>query len=169
MAWGEPRHGFGVSMIPRLRRRPCAVKRWGGEKLEDEAVRRGVEGVERGIYHNGKRIATECEYSDTLLIFLLKGAMPEKYRERRETMHTISPALEELRQQWQDQRDHPEPLPPRRALPVSHEDYIDAEAEEPPRTPHPSGRPGRRSNTMDLLDRLNGTGPYGGRPEEEDD
>ena len=30
---------------------------------------------------------TEHEYSDTLLIFLLKGALPEKYRERIETKH----------------------------------------------------------------------------------
>lgn len=59
----------------------------GSDRLEDEAVRRAVEGVEqtKGIYHQGQRVATqtEIEYSDTLLIFLLKGRRPDKYAERR--------------------------------------------------------------------------------------
>ena len=49
------------------------------DELEREAWRRAVEGVE-----NPKTIAGERElvreYSDTLLIFLLKGTKPEKYR-----------------------------------------------------------------------------------------
>lgn len=65
----------------------------GADRLEDEAVRRAVEGVERakGIYHQGMHIATqtEIEYSDTLLIFLLKGRRPDKYAERRKVDHTI--------------------------------------------------------------------------------
>lgn len=44
----------------------------GIEKLEDEAVARAVGG------------------SDTLLIFMLKGAKPDKYRERRETLGTVA-------------------------------------------------------------------------------
>src|SRR6516225_11877367 len=55
--------------------------------LEDEAYRRAVEGVEKPI-KVGDEIKTIREYSDTLLIFLLKGAAPEKYRERYE--HAIS-------------------------------------------------------------------------------
>lgn len=55
------------------------------EALEEEARRRAVEGVtrEKGIYHMGQLVGTEVitEYSDTLLIFLLKGIAPEKYRE----------------------------------------------------------------------------------------
>ena len=53
-------------------------------KLEAEADRRGFSGVVRGIYHKGERVAEEREYSDTLLIFRLKGLSPEKYRERHE-------------------------------------------------------------------------------------
>jgi hypothetical protein len=33
----------------------------------------------------------EHEYSDSLMMFLLKGARPEKYRERTETKHTFEP------------------------------------------------------------------------------
>jgi len=49
--------------------------------LESEARRRAVEGVERPVFQNGKLVGHVQEYSDTLLIFLLKGERPAKYRE----------------------------------------------------------------------------------------
>lgn len=53
--------------------------------LEREAWRRAAQGVrrEKGVYHLGDKVATEVltEYSDTLLIVLLKAHRPEKYRE----------------------------------------------------------------------------------------
>lgn len=49
--------------------------------LEDEATRRAVEGVAEPIYYKGMRVDTIARYSDTLLIFLLKGLAPEKYRD----------------------------------------------------------------------------------------
>ena len=52
------------------------------ESLEREARRRAVEGVEEPVFHNGRVCGTIRRYSDTLLIFLLKAAYPEKYRER---------------------------------------------------------------------------------------
>ena len=52
------------------------------ESLEREARRRAVEGIEETVWHNGKPCGAVRRYSDTLLIFLLKGANPEKYRER---------------------------------------------------------------------------------------
>jgi len=56
------------------------------ELLEAEAHRRAVFGVQKtkGVYFQGTLIDTftEQEYSDTLLIFLLKARAPEKYRER---------------------------------------------------------------------------------------
>ena len=55
--------------------------------LEPEAVRRAVDGVEKGVYHEGDQVGTVRQYSDTLLIFLLKGWRPERYRERREVVH----------------------------------------------------------------------------------
>jgi hypothetical protein len=53
-----------------------------GEMLEDEARRRAHDGVIRTKFYKETIIAEEIEYSDALLIFLLKGAKPEKYRER---------------------------------------------------------------------------------------
>ena len=52
------------------------------QMLEDEATRRAVEGVSEDIYYQGEVVGTKLNYSDTLLIFLLKAAKPEKYRER---------------------------------------------------------------------------------------
>lgn len=49
--------------------------------LEAEAVRRGVHGIEKNIYYQGNVVDVVKEYSDTLLIFLLKGAMREKYQD----------------------------------------------------------------------------------------
>lgn len=53
-----------------------------GERLEQEARRRAVEGVKKPVFYQGKECGVVNEYSDTLLIFLLKGAKPEKYKER---------------------------------------------------------------------------------------
>ncbi len=54
----------------------------GADLLEDEAVRRAKDGVEEPVYQGGKLVGHVQKYSDTLLIFLLKGAKPEKFRER---------------------------------------------------------------------------------------
>jgi hypothetical protein len=54
----------------------------GLEGLEDEARRRAYEGYERPVYQGGSMVGTVKEYSDTLMTLLLKGGMPDKYRER---------------------------------------------------------------------------------------
>lgn len=54
------------------------------DRLESEARRRAETGVLEPVYHGGKRVGTIRRYSDTLLIFLLKGARPEKFRDRME-------------------------------------------------------------------------------------
>lgn len=54
----------------------------GIDSLEREAVRRAVEGIDKPIIRDGQIVGTVKEYSDTLLIFMLKGAKPNKYRER---------------------------------------------------------------------------------------
>ena len=51
-----------------------------------EVVRPRVGGV--GGRNRDEVVTTVQEYSDTLLIFLLKGVYPEKYRELRQTEHT---------------------------------------------------------------------------------
>ena len=49
--------------------------------LEDEAIRRATEGVQRAVYYKGTQVGEETLFSDTLLIFMLKGMRPEKYRD----------------------------------------------------------------------------------------
>ena len=50
--------------------------------LEDEALRRAVEGVDRPVFYEGEVVGAVREYSDVLLIFLMKAANPNKYRDR---------------------------------------------------------------------------------------
>jgi hypothetical protein len=58
------------------------------DRMEREAFRRAVEGTNEPVFHQGQEVGAVRKYSDTLLIFLLKAARPEKYRERTETRHT---------------------------------------------------------------------------------
>ncbi|MBE0531038.1 MAG: terminase [Rhodospirillales bacterium] len=52
------------------------------EALEAEADRRGVAGIDKGVYYQGARIDTVRDYSDALLVLRLKALKPDKYRER---------------------------------------------------------------------------------------
>lgn len=52
------------------------------QALEDEAIRRGKDGVDEPVYQGGQKVGTIRRYSDTLLIFLLKGMRPAKYRDK---------------------------------------------------------------------------------------
>lgn len=57
--------------------------------LEAEARRRAVVGVEEPVgWYQGEAGGTVRKYSDTLLIFLLKGLRPEKFRERYSHEHS---------------------------------------------------------------------------------
>lgn len=51
------------------------------DTAEGELYRRAVRGVVRKIFYKDEHIDTVREYSDTLLIFLLKSHKPEVYRE----------------------------------------------------------------------------------------
>ena len=56
-----------------------------GDILEAEAHRRAVEGVEEPVgWYKGQAGGTVRRYSDNLLIFLLKGVLPERYKDRME-------------------------------------------------------------------------------------
>ena len=55
------------------------------QRLEAEAKRRAVEGVEEPVFYQGKQCGVIRRYSDSLLMFLLKGALPDKYKERTST------------------------------------------------------------------------------------
>lgn len=54
----------------------------GTDVLEAESFRRAVRGVERTKFWQGVPIGVEQEYSDTLLLAMLKGRRPERYKER---------------------------------------------------------------------------------------
>jgi hypothetical protein len=56
--------------------------------LEAEARRRAVEGVIEPVFYQGATVGAIRSYSDTLLIFLLKGARPEKFRDRHHVEHS---------------------------------------------------------------------------------
>lgn len=52
------------------------------ESLEKEAYRRAVTGVKEPVFHQGEVCGHVRKYSDSLLIFLLKGNNPKKYRDQ---------------------------------------------------------------------------------------
>lgn len=57
------------------------AKERAADKLEEEAWRRAVVGWEEPIYQGGKLVGTKHLRSDVLLIFMMKGARPMKYRD----------------------------------------------------------------------------------------
>ena len=63
--------------------------RLGVEALHDEAVRRAKKGVRRPVYQGKELVGYVSEYSDRLLMFLLKAHDPEKYADRHQTTATI--------------------------------------------------------------------------------
>ena len=66
------------------------AKRWieaardGVDKLEDEAVRRAHDGTNKPVYQGGVLVGHVIEYSDTLMLMMLKGRRPEVYRDKME-------------------------------------------------------------------------------------
>ena len=56
------------------------------EILEDEARRRAHKGLREPVFWQGEICGYKQVYSDSLMQFLLRGAKPEKYRER----HTVT-------------------------------------------------------------------------------
>lgn len=57
------------------------------ESMESEAYRRAVKGVDKPVFHAGEQVGTVKDYSDTLLIFMLKARRPETYREVHKVEH----------------------------------------------------------------------------------
>ena len=58
------------------------------ERLEEEAFRRAFKGVRKPVHYQGLVVDFVEEYSDTMLIFLLKARKPDKYRERFDHRHS---------------------------------------------------------------------------------
>lgn len=58
------------------------------DRLEREAWRRGVEGVNKPVTYQGVITATYKEYSDRMLELLLKAHRPEKFKDRVSAEHS---------------------------------------------------------------------------------
>lgn len=61
------------------------------DRLEAEAWRRAVEGVDEPVFHKGQKVGAIRRYSDTLLTVLLKAHNPERFREKVELVIKVSP------------------------------------------------------------------------------
>lgn len=66
------------------------AKRWdrhlslGIDRLQDDALRRAVDGVERPVWRGGKKVGTVQQYDNRLLQFLLRAHRPEIYAEKKQ-------------------------------------------------------------------------------------
>lgn len=65
-----------------------ATEQKSARTLEDEAVRRAHEGLRKAVRYKGRIVGYETEYSDTLLLALLKKTNPEGFRDRATIAHT---------------------------------------------------------------------------------
>jgi hypothetical protein len=54
----------------------------GVDHLEDVAVTRATVGVQRPVYQGGAHVGDITEYSDSLLMFLMRGRRPEVYGQK---------------------------------------------------------------------------------------
>ncbi|HEU5115660.1 MAG TPA: hypothetical protein VFT74_03210, partial [Isosphaeraceae bacterium] len=57
------------------------------ERLEAEAVRRGMKGVRKPVYQNGKCVGYTKVYSDRLLVRTLEATHPEKWSPTKRIEH----------------------------------------------------------------------------------
>lgn len=60
----------------------------GTDRLEDEMLRRAVDGTDKPVFHQGSIVGTVREYSDTLAIFMAKARRPDKFKDRTAVEHS---------------------------------------------------------------------------------
>ncbi len=77
-------HHTWLERDPEYVERFCEAQELANERLEHEARRRAVEGWKEPVFYEGEKVGDKPKYSDNLLMFLMKGALPEKYKERYE-------------------------------------------------------------------------------------
>lgn len=83
----------GRSTVYDARSDPDFAKAWDDieasttDRMESESLRRGMDGFDKAVYHQGQVVGKERQYSDTLLIFMLKARKPETYRENVKVEH----------------------------------------------------------------------------------
>lgn len=64
------------------------AKRAANDALESEARRRAISGVDKPFYYKGELVETTKQYSDVLLIFLMKAADPARFRDNYQQQDT---------------------------------------------------------------------------------
>ena len=67
---------------PEFAKKFAEAEQEAADLLEKEAWRRATEGTDEPVFYKGTECGTIKRYSDNLLMFLLRGVRPEKYRER---------------------------------------------------------------------------------------
>lgn len=87
MGLSRQAHYFWMHEDSDYRRAYQRAREMANDLIEEEAYRRGVEGEEVEIYYKGEKVGTKKVYSDTLLAILLKGAFPDKYKDRVQEEH----------------------------------------------------------------------------------
>lgn len=80
-------HYNWLNVDPEYVKRFEEAQRKSAKALEAEARRRAVEGWEEPVYQQGMLIGKKRRYSDTLLIFLMKGNDPAKFGDKVEQTH----------------------------------------------------------------------------------
>lgn len=78
-----------MKMWPQFEKDYQEAKAAGDDIIRAEIFRRGVNGVKRAIYHDGKVVGHKQEYSDNLLMFLAKARMPEEFGNKQTVDHNI--------------------------------------------------------------------------------
>jgi len=93
----------------------------GTQLLEQEATRRAYFGVEKPVFYKGEQCGSTQEYSDTLMMFMLRARRPEVYREKYDpesrpavnvNIQTYGQAVNMLNQLFDDERIPIERLDP---------------------------------------------------------
>lgn len=64
------------------------AEQYAADRLEREAWRRAVDGVDEPVFHKGEVVGHVRKYSDRMLEILLKGHRGEKYVEKRQVEHS---------------------------------------------------------------------------------
>lgn len=64
---------------PEFNERVNEALEYGYDMLEAEAIRRGKEGVDKPVFYQGIECGSVREYSDTLLITMMKACRPKKF------------------------------------------------------------------------------------------
>lgn len=67
---------------PEFRERYIAAREEVNDKIEKEIYRRAVLGWDEPVYQGGKQVGVIHKYDSTLLIFLAKANMPDRYRDK---------------------------------------------------------------------------------------